>query len=434
MKLGINACALFVLSSIVTLVLRGDEYEVLSIDNSRRQTYVSSYSMGAETQRKIMKSIVMVKSSDGVGTGFICNMDGAKWLVTNEHVTRGTKLIEIKNVDGGVVVLETVPVMEKTKKKAAKGKKVNPENDVMIEVATNRDLVRIKIKTELEGLDLSDMLEIGGSVQAFGDSDGAGVVTALSGYILGIGPDKIEVDIPFVQGNSGGPIIGNDGKVLGVVTFATINNEPENWIKTGTRFNDPRRFGVRFNGVQWRQMYWKDYETICKKVADLNTVSLYMYTTCVKPENALSLYQEKNFNSVKDASLRNAVAKILKADKAFKKAFEEESAYHLKSGIAYSPEGLARRERKSKECAESMRKERVSALKNMSTYAKRLYNDEIVSQGLKAECSYSQALLAALNEYMKEDEQEIRYYQISDWASDILHKLRSGIVEPWGAR
>jgi S1-C subfamily serine protease len=45
------------------------------------------------------------------------------------------------------------------------------------------------------------------------------VIRTLPGKILGIGPDKIEVDCEFICGNSGGPIVNSDGRLLALASF-----------------------------------------------------------------------------------------------------------------------------------------------------------------------------------------------------------------------
>lgn len=79
------------------------------------------------------------------------------------------------------------------------------------------------------------------------------------GRVLGVGGDRIEVDAKFVEGNSGSAVLDSKGRVLAVVTYATLRVEPRNWIKTGTRFEKVRRFGVRLNGVKWEKVPWKTY-------------------------------------------------------------------------------------------------------------------------------------------------------------------------------
>jgi len=63
---------------------------------------------------------------------------------------------------------------------------------------------------------------IGDPVAVLGNADG--VVNPIMGSITGIGPTFIEVDAPFLQDNSGGPIIHlKTGKVIGVAAYQVKN-------------------------------------------------------------------------------------------------------------------------------------------------------------------------------------------------------------------
>lgn len=107
------------------------------------------------------------------------------------------------------------------------------------------------------------------AVTVMGNSDGAGVATQISGQVLGVGPELVEVDAKFVQGNSGSPILNGAGRVIGVASFATRDEDVNNWVKNGTRFNTVRRFGYRLNHVQWKEMTWQD---LGKRVYVLNDI------------------------------------------------------------------------------------------------------------------------------------------------------------------
>ncbi|MEJ0000507.1 MAG: serine protease [Verrucomicrobiota bacterium] len=69
--------------------------------------------------------------------------------------------------------------------------------------------------------DISAVVQPGDQVITPGNSEGGGVMLNTAGKVLGIGPDRIEIDNPIYHGNSGGPVFHpKSGKVLGVVTYA----------------------------------------------------------------------------------------------------------------------------------------------------------------------------------------------------------------------
>jgi len=205
---------------------------------------------------KVSPSLVIISTPKGVGSGFIVFMDGKKYLITNEHLMRGGYPVSAKLLNGS----ELLKKCEIT--------------SAMLEVADDRDLVRIEIDNSIVcpalQLFIGD-LGINTPINIYGNSDGAGVATSLSGKVIGIGPDQIEVDATFIPGNSGSPIIDSSGDVLGVATFLTLYNDPKDWAKKGTRFNDVRRFGVRITNSKWVSMTFRDYLVRAETLLDMDT-------------------------------------------------------------------------------------------------------------------------------------------------------------------
>jgi len=171
----------------------------------------------------IRKSLVIIETDGGCGSGFIVVQDGKKYLMTNYHVIANTKNIKFSLLDGKQIKLETV------------------------ELSDNLDLARFALKEKevvYQALKMSaDLPSIGETIHVYGNSDGKGVVTEIPGQITGVGPEIIEVDATFVRGNSGSPIINQNGEVVGVATFVTRNNR--DWVARDTRFENVRRFGYR---------------------------------------------------------------------------------------------------------------------------------------------------------------------------------------------
>ncbi|HEX5327555.1 MAG TPA: Do family serine endopeptidase [Acetobacteraceae bacterium] len=137
------------------------------------------------------------------GSGFIIKPDGL--IVTNNHVIRNAKRITVTLDDG-----KTLP---------AKVIGADPRTDIA--------LLKIDAKQPLPYVELgnSDKLEPGEWVIAIGNPFGltetvtAGIVSAM-GRNIGAGPydQFIQVDAPINEGNSGGPLLTQDGKVVGMNT------------------------------------------------------------------------------------------------------------------------------------------------------------------------------------------------------------------------
>jgi len=216
---------------------------------------------------KVKDSLVIINCGESTGSGFICDMDGKKWLITNEHVIHSGGMFEARTHSGQRIY-----------------------GSVFIQVGANRDLVRMPLNGEnVSALKIDDCMPgINDKLYTFGNSDGGKVITSLTGVCQGIGPDTIEVSIPFVQGNSGGAILNEKGNVVGVVTYATKRNEPDNWIKTGSRFNDVRRFGVRLNDVIWEEISWLEFNDRAQGLSTLNDYMDILIPLCFK-EGGISL-------------------------------------------------------------------------------------------------------------------------------------------------
>lgn len=274
----------------------------------------------------VQDNAVIVRCGKSLGSGFICTMDGAKWMVTNEHVTRSVGEITATFLDGKPLELIKTPI-PMTTTSVTIGKKKTPNStrvDVMMEVAANRDLVRIPVRTSSSGFTLNDNPEMGERVYTFGNSEGAGVLTDLRGRVVGVGPEEIEVDIPFVEGNSGGAIVNNRGEVCGVVTYATITGSPTGWIARGTRFNKPRRFGVRIRDIKWEKIWHHQYVDLCKCFDDID--SCIEYGLIVSFHRALStdVYNDNDIKQITDIRLKQLLRMLHSVDQSFVAAFSKE--------------------------------------------------------------------------------------------------------------
>ena len=184
-------------------------------------------------------AIVIITPERGTGTGFCCTMGGTNYLVTNTHVIEGALRFQFQTLNRVALA------------------------GVGLELADDRDLARIRLENAPPAA-LSVATgnpKHNATVTVLGNSGGAGAVTKLEGKVLAVGPEVIEVNAPFVSGNSGSPILDETGAVIGVATFVTKPGATvTNWVNDGTRFDKPRRFAVRLSHVAWvpvtpRQLY-----------------------------------------------------------------------------------------------------------------------------------------------------------------------------------
>ena len=213
--------------------LRKKEANALAnrLDGSMRKLY-----------NRVKNQLAIVKTNKGVGSGFLVDDKGHIYLYTNEHVVRGADMPTVIDLCGNKIELSD------------------------FELAKDLDMVRFTVKNRTDGLLLSSQnIDLDMPITVFGNSDGAGVATALNGKVLGLGPTLLEVSAEFVQGNSGSPVLSLDGRVLGIATFAVNAAEKENWLKKDTRFNGVRRFALRVTNTTWTKMDWELYRAIVNR-------------------------------------------------------------------------------------------------------------------------------------------------------------------------
>ncbi len=282
----------------------------------------------AELFEQVKSCLVLIYSGEGTGSGFLCEMDGRKWIVTNEHVTRGGSPFLARFLDGEEVRFNKPT--KKLRKELNKLEEAEQELEKIIgvpldsiedsgdfEVAANRDLVRIRVDIPRDGLQMAiGMPKMNDAVYVFGNSDGSGAITCLSGKILGIGADRIEVDVPFIQGNSGSAILNKEGEVMGVATYAIYRNEPGDFLKRGTRFNDKvRRFGVRLMDIMWQRSFWYKYSDRAEAWNDLRLCSKILTLMCFNERATMTRTKVSEMARFRFWNkLRHPINRILEAD------------------------------------------------------------------------------------------------------------------------
>ena len=196
----------------------------------------------SELVKTYRNSLVFVTGSNGSGSGFLANYGAGTVLFTNAHVAAGVKSAAFKTLDGTEVKIGAAS--------CAVG------HDVFLMQATTSG----KPLEIMKGVD--ENAAIGDEVVVLGNAEGAGVINTITGKIVGLGPQLVEVDAAFQPGNSGSPIIHlKSGKVIGVATYAIIRKYDPS---TKEPVKEPviRRFGYRLDSVKsWQPVNWPAFST-----------------------------------------------------------------------------------------------------------------------------------------------------------------------------
>jgi S1-C subfamily serine protease len=168
-----------------------------------------------------IKGVVTIRTNAGQGTGFIIDEKG--YIVTNAHVLSGGKWVQAIDYQQDVIDAE------------------------FIGANTDLDVALLKISGNREKLELadSDNTQIGEKVIAIGNPLGL-QFSVSQGIVSGVhraGPNGNEVytqtDAALNPGNSGGPLINTEGKVIGINNFKIGTGESlgfaleSNFIKEG---------------------------------------------------------------------------------------------------------------------------------------------------------------------------------------------------------
>jgi hypothetical protein len=219
-----------------------------------RITAVDAQQIAAQIVQEHHDSLVFVTGTSGEGSGFIATMGTNNFLFTNAHVAAGIPDAKYNAVTGNAV-----------------------RGDVP-SVAIGEDVFCMSMPAGGRPLQIMDNVDanaaIGDAVVVLGNADGQGVVNTILGRIVGIGPNLVEVDAPFIPGNSGSPIIHlKTGKVIGVATYlVTYQYE----FMTDRKLPRPvvRRFGYRIDNVKgWQAVNWRSFHAQAEEMDSVEALT-----------------------------------------------------------------------------------------------------------------------------------------------------------------
>ncbi len=234
----------------------------------------------ADLVKTCHNDLVFVTGREGAGSGFIAAIGKSNFLITNAHVAAGINAASFKTLDDATVQPGAASV--------AVGRDIfcmaQPAGGVPLEIMQ----------------DVGSNAAIGDDVVVLGNAEGEGVINTITGRIVGIGGDRVEVDAPFVPGNSGSPIIHlKTGKVIGIATYLTINNYD---AATSEKNAKPvvRRFGYRLDNVKgWQTVDWRSFYAQAAEMEKIETLTddLYDFFRDLQ-ENKGSVTPERHTNPV----------------------------------------------------------------------------------------------------------------------------------------
>jgi S1-C subfamily serine protease len=164
----------------------------------------------------LINTVLGYQSAEAAGTGVVLTSDGL--VVTNNHVVEGATEITVTIGTTGETYTATV---------------VGTDSTADVAVLQLQDASGLTTAT----LDDDDAVAVGDAVTAVGNAEGGGVLLAASGTVTALDQSittsssgvsegesltgLIEVDADVVSGDSGGPLLDDEGEVVGITTAAS---------------------------------------------------------------------------------------------------------------------------------------------------------------------------------------------------------------------
>jgi S1-C subfamily serine protease len=141
----------------------------------------------------------------GTGSGFLCGGDGL--ALTNSHVVDGALGVEATFHDGRTAVVDVLGS--------------DPATDLALLRVPDADMAPLPL-AESAAVRVGDFALAVGCPHGLAHSVTAGIVSGLGRALPGPGgqtmEDIIQTDAPLNPGNSGGPLLDVDGRVIGIAT------------------------------------------------------------------------------------------------------------------------------------------------------------------------------------------------------------------------
>jgi hypothetical protein len=189
------------------------------------------------------EAVVLIRGDNREGTGFLVKTADGPTVITTIRVIWDNPNLQITTKSGAPITI------------------------LSIKGATDRDLAMIAIKDDnFSYLDLAtdvgNDVPTGDEVIISGSSETGEVLLNARGKVLGIGPQRIEIDDPVYRAAAGGPVFHiKSGKVIGVMTEAIQTDTPSRLDKasfasrTVATAGPARYFGVRIDNVPKWEAY-----------------------------------------------------------------------------------------------------------------------------------------------------------------------------------
>ncbi|MFJ7936150.1 S1C family serine protease [Sporosarcina sp. NPDC096371] len=152
------------------------------------------------------KSIVVITTTDGKGTGFSISSDGS--ILTNYHVIEGNQKVTVSFPDKGLFTANVVHTY--------------PSIDLAVLEIEGEDLPYLELADHTTFTDDESIYFIGNPLKFTGIANEGTIIDYLQ--LKDWDEPVVMMKAPVYRGNSGSPVLNLSGQVIGVV-FATLEHE-----------------------------------------------------------------------------------------------------------------------------------------------------------------------------------------------------------------
>ncbi len=234
-----------------------------------------------EVVKSVSKATVIIETPLGSGSGFYYKDGNDFWIASNTHVIGGAfDLLKLKVFDQN-------------------GKQVPVEKEIKADLEADLCLVKLPKDTVpecfvVQGKDPSP----GDPILVTGNAKGDGIISPLEGVVKGLGAKHgvpiFEISAPIVPGCSGGPVVNENGEVIGVSTYGiTASEEIKNdKMFKGTPFAGVRRMAVRTTRLSDTKPCDPSVLFLHHKATHDRDKLLELYLQCVREKYEMASKQE----------------------------------------------------------------------------------------------------------------------------------------------
>jgi len=154
-----------------------------------------------------LKQVVFkINTAQGSGSGFL--LANYEWVITNYHVIEGCREVALEDFDQNRIRAEVVYV--------------NPEVDLaLLKPVSKIELRGIPLKEVVDGVEVRDRVSVLGFPFGMPFTVTEGIVS--NNKQLVEGQHFIQTDAAVNPGNSGGPVISEEGQFVGIATSKFVN-------------------------------------------------------------------------------------------------------------------------------------------------------------------------------------------------------------------